>query len=74
MIVADEGQGRDDARLAARLVGLAAMPETDWSTADAELAGSGPALLIVEAAGVADAVLACVLPAIARLASEEATA
>lgn len=73
MILADDGQGRDDARRAARLVGLMDLPEVRWADAAADLAGGCPAVLIVEAAGVADAVLARALPAVAELAGGAVT-
>jgi hypothetical protein len=74
MILADDGYGRDDARAAARLVGLAAMPEVGWVDAAEELAGAVPAVLIVEASGVEDGSLVRGLPAIATLATQATTA
>ncbi len=74
MILADEGQARDVAASAARLAGLSTMPEIAWADAPGEMVGAMPAVLIAEAVGIADALLAPMLPMLATLATEAACA
>ncbi len=50
------------------------MPEIGWADAARELVGAVPAVLIVEAVGIADAPLTRVLPMLATLAAEAACA